>query len=448
MQNDLTKGNETKAILLFAIPMIIGNLFQQLYNVVDTIIVGKFIGSDALAAVGSSYTLIVFLTSIILGLCMGSGVIFSFYFGAKDMEKLRASFFLSFCFIFLFSAFINIIVLFFMDLILQFIQIPKEIYENTKQYLIIICSGILFTFIYNYFSAVLRSMGNSIIPLFILILSAILNVILDIIFVVPLKMGIAGAAFATIISQAVSAVCIAVYSYSKKEIRISKKFFAYCDWNIMKNIMSHSILTSIQQSIMNFGILMIQGLVNRFGVIVMAGFAAAVKIDNFAYMPVQDFGNAFSTYIAQNKGAGKQERVQKGIHSTVKLITVFCIFISIIVICFAKQLLLIFIQAEDVHVIAVGIQYLRIVAFFYCLIGYLFLFYGLYRGLGKAQMSIVLTIISLGTRVALAYILSSISSIGLKGIWWAIPIGWFLADVFGLLYYKKNAKKLLYDKIE
>lgn len=442
MITDLTKGNETKVILLFAIPMIIGNLFQQLYNVVDTIIVGKFIGSNALAAVGSSYTLVVFLTSIILGLCMGSGVVFSFYFGAKEVEKLKASFLLSFFFILFFSIFINLIVLFFMDFILQLIQIPEDVYEDTKQYLMIICSGILFTFVYNYFSSVLRSMGNSVIPLIVLVISAILNIILDIIFVVPFKMGIAGAAFATILSQAVSAVFITGYSFLRvKEIHISKKVFSYCSWDIMKKIMNYSILTSIQQSIMNFGILMIQGLVNSFGVTVMAGFAAAVKIDNFAYMPVQDFGNAFSTYIAQNTGAKKQQRVQKGIVSTVKFITLFCIFISIIVVCFSKQLLLIFIKAKEIQVIAVGIQYLHIVAAFYCLIGYLFMFYGLYRGLGKAQMSIVLTIISLGTRVILAYILSPIPAIGLQGIWWAIPIGWLLADIVGLLYYKKMQKK-------
>lgn len=441
MTRDLTRGNEKKVILLFAIPMIIGNLFQQLYNVVDTIIVGKYIGSAALAAVGSSFTFIVFLTSIILGLCMGSGVDFSFFYGAKQIDKLRKSFFISFVFIAMITICINIAVLLFLDTILKFIHIPVHIYADTKRYLSIICYGFLLTFIYNFFSSALRSIGNSTIPLIFLVISAVINIVLDIFLVVKMNMGVAGAAYATITAQGTAAIAITCYSFLKiPELRPDKNYFQW-DKSIAKPVVFHSILTSIQQSIMNFGILLVQGLVNSFGVSVMAGFAAASKIDSFAYMPVQDFGNAFSTYIAQNKGAGKQDRIQKGIHSTFFIITIFCIIISAFVILFSKNLLLIFIKSTETDVLSVGTQYLYIVAFFYCLIGYLFMLYGLYRGLGRAEMSIVLTVISLGTRVVLAYILSSIPGIGLVGIWWAIPIGWFLADSIGFLYYIKNFVK-------
>jgi putative MATE family efflux protein len=434
---DLTKGNETRAIISFAIPMIIGNLFQQLYNIADTIIVGQFIGPSALAAVGSAYTLMVFLTSIILGLCMGSGVLFSMFYGAGEIHMLKSSIFTSLWFIGLITGAINIFSFVFIDEILVFMRIPIDILKDTKEYIKIIFYGISFTFVYNYFAAVLRSVGNSVVPLIFLIIAAIINIILDIIFVVSLNMGVAGAAWATIIAQCFSAIAIAIYSFIKiPEIRPQRKHMKF-NSEIVKKIANYSILTSVQQSIMNFGILMVQGLVNSFGVSVMAAFAAGVKIDSFAYMPVQDFGNAFSTFIAQNKGANKLDRIRRGIVSAVKIITIFCLLISAIVVIFARPLLGIFIKAEEVEIINIGVQYLYIEASFYCLIGYLFMFYGLYRGFGNVGMSIVLTIASLGTRVVLAYVLSSIPSMGVIGIWWAIPIGWALADLIGYLKLKR-----------
>lgn len=433
MIRDLTKGNETKAIITFAIPMIIGNLFQQLYNLADSIIVGKTLGANAFAAVGSSFTIMVFLTSIILGLCMGSGVLYSHFFGARDYTNLRRSINISFFFILFVTLLINVLSFVLLDAMMRVLNIPLEIIIETKTYLKIIFYGIGFTFIYNFFSSVLRSVGNSVIPLVFLIISAILNIILDIIFIIPLDMGVAGAAWATVIAQGISGVGVAIYSFFKLPlIRPTRDFFAF-DKIIFKKVISYSLLASLQQSIMNFGILMVQGLVNSFGVVVMAAFSAAVKVDSFAYMPVQDFGNAFSTYIAQNQGANDMKRIKKGIKSSIILITVFCAVISTFVILFSDSLISIFISKEEVEVIRLGSQYLLIVSSFYFLIGYLFMFYGLYRGRGEVMMSIVLTIISLGTRVLLAYTLSKY--VGVIGIWWSIPIGWFLADLVGFVYY-------------
>lgn len=206
----------------------------------------------------------------------------------------------------------------------------------------------------------------------------------------------------------------------------------------LKEITLYSALTCAQQSVMNFGILMVQGLINSFGTSVMAAFAAAVKIDSFAYMPVQDFGNAFSTFIAQNFGAGRQERVRQGIRIALIATFIFCILISLLVFGLSKQLMLIFIPAHETEILSLGIGYLRIEGAFYCGIGCLFLLYGFYRAIRKPGMSVVLTVISLGTRVALAYALSAIPAIGVSGIWWSIPIGWFLADAFGLWYYRHS----------
>jgi len=441
MNFDLTQGNETKALIKFTIPMIIGNLFQQLYNVADTIIVGRFIGSNALGAVGSSFAIMVLLTSIILGLCIGSGTVFSHLYGANKIEELKNSFFMSFCLIGLLTLIINISVLVYIDDILVLLQIPQEVLHETKTYLQIIFYGIGFTSIYNYFTSIMRSMGNSVVPLIFLIISAIINIVLDIIFVVPLNMGIAGVAYATIIAQGFSAVGIAIYCFKSMPItRLRKKDLRF-KLDIMKKIGNYSILSSIQQSIMNFGILLIQGLVNSFGVATMAAFAAVVKIESFAYLPMQDFGNAISIYVAQNKGAAKKERIRTGIRAAIKINTIYGIIISAILLIFARPLLTIFIKSSEVEIIKIGIQYLYIVGVFYCLIGYLFLFYGLFRGMGRPEISIVLTILSLGTRVALAYILSPIPSIGLVGIWWSIPIGWALADILGLYIYKRVSNK-------
>lgn len=437
MNRDLTNGNVTKSMLQFSAPMIMGNLLQQLYNVADTYIVGKYIGPGALAAVGSSFTLMTFLTSIILGLCMGSGIVFSMLFGARNEERLKSSFFMSFLFIGIVTVILNLSVLIFIDPLLKLLQIPPEILMETKSYLQVIFYGIIFTFFYNYFASLLRGMGNSFIPLVFLAIAALLNIVLDVLFITSFDMGVAGAAWATIISQAVSAVCVTLYCFWKLPMVRLKRRDCHLDLVVLQDIFQYSILTCVQQSIMNFGILMIQGLVNKFGVAVMAAFSAAVKIDSFAYMPVQDFGNAFSTFIAQNHGAGKKERIQQGIRSAIKIALIFCIIISIGVYVFARPLMLIFIKPEELEILSIGIQYLRIEGAFYCGIGCLFLLYGYYRGIGKPGVSVVLTVISLGTRVILAYAFASIPAIGLVGIWWAIPIGWILADVVGLFYYRR-----------
>lgn len=439
VNNDLTKGPVIKSMLLFAIPMIIGDLLQQCYNIADTLIVGQVLGKNALASVGSSFTLMTFLTSIILGLCMGSGALFSICFGQKDEEKLKENLSASFFFILLISIILNIIAYLSLDCLKVFLNVPDEVWLDMKDYLFIIFTGILAIFLYNYFASYLRAIGNSITPLIFLGLSSVANIVLDLYFVIVLDKGVVGAALATVIAQYLSGIGILFYTF-KKYSQIHTIFsFSYLKQERIKEIVSYSILTCLQQSVMNLGILMVQGLVNSFGTVVMAAFAAAVKIDAFAYMPVQDFGNAFSTFIAQNYGAKEDERIKKGLKAAVSISIGFCLVVSLLVFIFAKPLMMIFVN--EIDVIKEGVRYLRIEGSFYLGIGCLFLLYGLYRAIGKPAMSLVLTIISLGTRVLLAYILSSI--VGVVGIWWSVPIGWFLADLFGFGYYILNKKKLL-----
>ena len=438
MIGKLTEGNITRALIKFSIPMILGNLLQQLYNVADTFIVGHYIGTDALAAVGSSFTIMTFLTSIILGLCMGSGILFSMFYGAKQLDKMKTSFFVSFVGIGIFSIGLEIVCLLAIDLILNFMNIPRDIFTDTHQYLFIIFLGLVFTFIYNYFSSLLRALGNSKIPLIFLALASIINIGLDIYLVAEVAMGVAGAAVATLIAQAFSAIGIMLYVFlSQKELLPQRKHWHF-EREIFEKIKAYSLLTCIQQSVMNFGILMIQGLVNSFGLVTMSAFAAAVKIDSFAYMPVQDFGNAFSTYIAQNKGAGLEDRIHKGFKVAVVMASIFCIFISALVFIFADKLMLIFIESSKSEIIYQGAQYLRIEGACYLGIGCLFLLYGYYRGVGKPGISLGLTGISLGTRGVLAYLLAPL--FGTLAIWWAIPIGWFLADLIGIMYGLKKER--------
>lgn len=437
MNRDLTRGPVTKGMLLFALPMILGNLLQQFYNVADTLIVGQFLGATALAAVGSSYTLMTFLTSILLGMCMGSGAVFSIRFGEGDRARLKNSLSLSFLMIAAFTVVMNLAVFLLIDPMMGLLQVPEEVYPLMRSYLWVIFWGIGGTFLYNYFACLLRAIGNSATPLLFLGVSAVLNIALDLVFVVVMPWGVAGAAFATSLSQWVSGLGLLVFTLVKMpQLRPSRQDVRWKKDRVLE-IARFSLLTCVQQSVMNFGILMVQGLVNSFGTVVMAAFAAAVKIDSFAYMPVQDFGNAFSTFIAQNYGAKRMDRVGRGIKSAAVASVVFALLISVLVFVFAKPLLLLFVKPEETEILAVGVQYLRIEGAFYFGIGILFLLYGLYRAIERPGMSLVLTVISLGTRVALAYILSAIPAIGVVGIWWSVPIGWALADVTGVLYYKK-----------
>lgn len=441
MENELTHGPVMKTMLRFAIPMILGDLLQQCYNIADTLIVGRFLGADALAAVGSAFSLMTFLTSIILGLAMGSGTVFSIRFGQKDERGLKEGILASFALLGLVTIVLNILVFAGIDQIIWFLRTPDGLMDMMEEYLSVIFAGLIGIFLYNFFASLLRSLGNSMIPLAFLAVSAGLNIALDLWFVAGLDRGVAGAAEATVISQYVSGIGITLYT----RIRFPHLFRRDKDIRLrlsrVKEITSFSALTCLQQSIMNLGILAVQGLVNSFGTTIMAAFAAAVKIDAFAYLPVQDFGNAFSIFIAQNFGAEQHERIRRGIRAAVVTSVSFSLVISLVIFVFAEPLMGLFIDAGERAVISEGVRYLRIEGAFYALIGILFLLYGLYRALGKPGMSVILTVMSLGTRVALAYALSAVPAIGVTGIWWSVPIGWFLADALGIGYYLIKHRK-------
>lgn len=432
---DLTVGGITSTLLRFTLPMMLGSLMQQCYNIADTLIVGRCIGPDALAAVGSAYALMVFLTSVLLGLAMGSGTVFSLQFGAGNFRGLRRSIYVSLVLIGCVTAVLTAAAFLLIDPILRLLQVPSEIYPMLRIYLLIIFGGIPLTFLYNFYAALLRAVGDSVTPLWFLGISVVLNIVLDLLFILVFDMGVGGAALATVMAQGVSAIGLMLYVLGRRpELRLRKEDMHF-DRVSVKEIVSFSSLTCVQQSVMNFGILMVQGLVNSFGTAVMAAFAAAVKIDSFAYMPVQEFGNAFSTFVAQNFGAGKHARISLGVRRALVTSVLFSLAVSVAVFLLARPLMLIFVRAEETEIIRIGVQYLRIEGVFYFGIGILFLLYGYYRAIRMPGMSVVLTVLSLGTRVVLAYALAAIPSVGVTGIWWSIPIGWALADAVGIIYY-------------
>ena len=399
MQRSLTQGPITKGILLFALPLMFGNLLQQMYNIADTWVVGRFLGADALAAVGSSYTLMTFLTSILMGLCLGSGAAVSMQYGSGEEARMRQSVFQSFVLIAGMAVALNVLVYLGLDGILWVLRVPEELILLMKEYLRIIFLGITATFLYNYFANLLRAIGNSVVPLLFLAVSAVLNVILDLVCVLVWHWGVRGAAAATTFSQFVSGIGIGLYTLKKFPQLCPKKEDCRWDKQNLAAILNLSVMTSVQQSIMNFGILMVQGLVNSFGTVIMAAFAAAVKIDSFAYMPVQDFGNAFSTYVAQNYGAGQIRRCKKTMQLSLLEDGAATFLAVAVVLVFARPLLSIF--NSDPDVVALGYVRLSTILPAYAFSLFYEVLSGYLRGFGISLVPAVLTMLGVcGIRIA------------------------------------------------
>lgn len=430
-QRDLTKGGIVAPILSFAMPLIAGNMLQTLYNAADSVIVGRFVGPDALAAVGSAYSLMTFLTSLMIGLSMGASVAFSRLYGQGEKEGMKASIAIAFVLIGALSLLITIASAMLLPAIIRLLSVPEELTGMMDSYMRIILTGLPALFLYNFYASAERAIGNSGAALMMMALSSVMNIILDLVFVIPLGMGVDGAAIATVISQYAAAIGIVLYALIRSPLLRFRPRHLPQGVHMLPDLLSLSVLTSMQQSIMNLGILMVQGVVNGFGSGVMAAFAAGVKIDSIAYMPLQEFGNAFSTFVAQNDGAGRKDRIRKGLRAAFLIATIYGLCISAVVFIIPRILLSIFISPEETEIIAVGTSYLRIEGAFYILIGYLFLFYGIFRAASYPAVSLLLTIISLGLRVVLAYLLSV--PLGPVGIWMSIPIGWVIADATGLL---------------
>lgn len=439
MKGDMTCGNPMSLIIKFFIPMFIGNLFQQLYNVVDSVVVGRFVGNEAFAAVGSCFLIMSFITSILIGLSIGVGTLFSQLFGAREYDKLKKTISTSFIFIMTISLLLSVFTVLFLDEILVLFRLPAEIIPYAKDYLLYIFIGLFFAGLYNICAYLLRSIGDSKSPLYFLAISSVVNIVLDLLFVIKFNMGTMGVGFATLISQIIAGVFALVYTIKKIEFLEFTKEDLVFDRSVFKEVLSYSVLTAVQQSISSFGMMLVQGLVNTFGTMTIAAFAACSKVDEFANRPLQDLSNAFSTYTAQNKGAGDDDRIKEGFKDILKLIGIISVIITAITFIFAPNLIAIFVKKESTEIIAIGVKYLRFVSIFYILLGFIVMFYGFFRGLGEIKLSVIMTIMSQVIRVALAYGLASMG-FGFSSVGIAVVVGWTVSDILGVYLYKKVMK--------
>ena len=430
---DMTKGKEWKVILGFTIPMLIGNIFQQMYNMVDSIIVGRYLGKEALAAVGTSFPVLFLVLSLIMGITMGSGVLISQYYGAKDMEKLRTTLDTTNIVMTIGALILTIICLIFSKQILSLLSTPQEVFGMSKDYLDVIFMGLLPMFGYNTLSAILRGVGDSKSPLYFLIVAVIINIILDIVFIKYMGFGVAGAAWATVIAQSCSFI-FAIYSLNKMGDTFKIKFKNLkFDKSILSLILKIGLPTSIQQVCVSLGMMAIQGLVNSFGSVTMAGYNAASKIDAFATMPMMNFSAAVSTFVGQNIGAKKIDRVKKGASSTLIMSTGLSIITAIIIYFVAEPLVSMF--TNDKEVIQAGVEYLRIVPIFYFAFNILFVASGAVRGAGYSIPPMICAILAtLIIRVPAAYYFAGF--MGPRGIWLSAGAGWMAGAILNYAYYK------------
>lgn len=439
--NDLTTGNETRAIVTFAIPMLIGNVFQQLYQMVDSIVVGQGVGKEALGAIGASVPIIFLMVSLIMGVTMGATIMLSQFYGARDTERLRRTMDTAYIFLFIASVIVSVAGFFLSTPILRAMQTPEEILPHASEYLRIMFIGMIFLFGYNTVGAVLRGLGDARRPLYFLIVASILNVVLDLLFVIGFGWGIAGAAWATVISQGVSFVIGVAYMQRRPELRTTLRSMRF-DRPLFRSMLRIGLPTGIQQSLVSFGFVALTRIVNPFGTDVVAGYTAATRLDSFAMLPAMNLSMAVSTFVGQNLGAGKPERVRRGYAAGMAMGGAISVVLTAVLIVFRDGLIGLF--STDPGVLRYGGEYLTIVTSFYVLFTAMFITGGVLRGAGDTMVQMVITLIALwGVRIPVAALLSG--TMGTLGIWWSIPAGWSVgfALIFGYYLTGRWKRKVL-----
>jgi putative MATE family efflux protein len=429
---DLTQGKPSRLILQFATPMLIGNAFQQLYNVVDSIIVGNFLGKQALAAVGASFPLLFMLISFVIGIATGSTIIISQYFGAKDIKSVRRAIDTLWIFLFFASLAITILGIVFSEKIFRLIQLPEDVIPQAVLYFNVYMGGIVLFFGFSATSAILRGLGDSKTPLYFLVIATIANIFLDLLFIVVFKWGIAGAAIATIVSQGGAFVTAVFYLNRTHDVfNLSWRKIVF-DRFIFKKSLKIGLPSGFQSTFVSLGMLALFRIVNDFGTDTVAAYSVALRIDSLASLAAMNFGAALSTYVGQNLGAKKPERVFAGLMATLKLSSIVSLAVTLVVILFRHQLIGMF--TSEPEVIRIGAEYLLIVCSFYVVFSAMFVIGGLLRGAGATLIPMFITLFALWViRIPASWWLSR--ELGAAGIWWAIPLGWAIGAGFSWIYY-------------
>lgn len=439
----MTEGNVTKNIFFFTIPIFLGNIFQQMYNTADAVIVGRFSGKEALAAVGTAGPIMNILIFFVVGFSLGSAILMAEFYGAEDIEKLKKEIATTIkagaVFIFLLSA----VALFSVKYILILMNTPIEIMEMAEGYLRIIIIGLIFSFLYNILSAEMRAVGDSKTPLGILVIAVVLNIGLDIYFIKNLGMGVKGAAYATVISQIVAVVISLLNIYFRMPVlRLTLKEFVI-DLTLLKKTMSYSLSYAVQQTIIFTGAVFVQGAVNPLGIDSIAAFNSGSRIDGFILTPGDSMGAALTTFISQNRGAGKDERIFKGFKSALTMSLLYCVATAILIFIFSGSIMKIFIESSETEAIFLGRTYLKTIAFFYILTALCNTLQGFFRGFGRMDVTLIATFIQIPIRVVLSYMLTKY--MGISGVAVGMGIGWiFMGSYEGYLYmrYRNRRREL------
>lgn len=448
---DMITDHPGKALFFFALPMILGNLFQQFYNTVDSIIVGQFVGEEALAAVGASYSLTTVFIMIAIGGGIGASVITSQYLGAKYYRKMKTSVYTALISFLTLSMILSVIGLFFNRTILTVLNTPENIMPDAVLYLKIYFLGLPFLFMYNILSSVFNALGNSRTPLYLLIFSSLLNIVMDLVMVKGFHMGVAGVAIATVFAQGLSAVisfCLLMKTlkHYKEEERKEEKQQIY-DFSMLGNMIKVALPSMLQQSIVSIGMLLVQSVVNGFGSSVLAGYTSGMRIESICIVPMIATGNAVSTFTAQNLGAGQPERVKKGYHAGMGIVAGFALFICVVLTAFHSNIIHAFLESgSDQAAFETGNAYLSFIAFFFVFIGLKAITDGVLRGAGDVVVFTLANLINLGIRVAFSFGMAGV--IGVQAVWIAVPIGWAVNYLISLGRYlsgKWTKKKLIQE---
>ncbi len=432
MVKDMTQGNPGKILIKFTIPMLISIVFQQLYNIADSVIAGKILGGDALASIGISYTITMIYMAIANGSNIGCCVVVSQFFGNKSYEKMKTCITTSLISLSVISLVLTILGLLLSPTILRLLNTPEVLYNDSAIYLNIYTLGLVFLFLYNICTGIFTAMGDSKTPLYFLIFSSIFNVITDYILVKYTSLGVAGAAWATFISQGIACILsfISLSIRIRKVTRIKAQVFSF---EMLKKILFVAIPSILQQSFVSVGNIFIQGLVNTFGEVIVAGFSAAGKLNTFTITSLTALGNSMSSYTAQNIGANKPERIKKGVKYLYYISFGITIPLFVTFFFFPEVMMKLFVNSEDVEIINSGIKFLRIVSPFYMFISIKLIIDGVLRGSGVMKMFMISTFSDLLLRVVLCYTLSSFMNE--TGIWVSWPAGWLLATVISCIFY-------------
>jgi len=435
---DLTKGRIGLSIFKFAVPMLIGQMFQQLYTFVDQIIVGNFLGKEALAAVGASFPVIFTLIALVIGIASGGTIVISQFFGARDFRMVKRAIDTVFILLFAAALILTSAGYPFIEHIFRLMQLPEELMDMGVSYLSVYIGGLVLFFGYNGVAAILRGLGDSITPLYFLILATVLNIGLDLLFIVVLDWGIAGAAWATVIAQGTAFFTAAFYLNRHHElIKFNIREFTF-DRKVFRESMRIGLPTGLQHTFVALGMMALMGIVNTFGTNVTAAYTAAGRLDSLAVIPAMVFAQALATYVGQNMGAGKLERVNRGLWTTLLMSSTVSLIMMTVVIIFKYPLMGWF--TDDQNVIRIGGDYLTIVTSFYLIFTSMFIFGSVMRGAGDTLIPMFFTLLSLWlVRIPAAYLLSK--RFGETGIWWSIPTGWTTGLILTLIYYRMGRWK-------